>query len=41
MSGVLSTTDEQKIRDAVRLVTDSFMVTPVTYYYAGESLDRW
>lgn len=36
-------TDQQKadIRAAVRLVTDQFFVTPVTYKRFVESLDRW
>lgn len=41
MSGLLSQQEEDEIRAAVKLVTDTFAVTPVAYYSKGTSLDRW
>ena len=39
--GLLSDADRRSIRDAIRLVTDTFMVTPINYYIGYDSLDRW
>lgn len=41
MGSLLSDSDKREIRDAIRLVTDTFMVTPINYYIGYESLDRW
>lgn len=39
--GLLSEQEKREIRDAVRLVTDTFMVTPIVYCIAGYTKDRW
>ena len=41
MPSLLSNSQKLQIRKALRDVTDTFMVTPVTYHIAGEQLDRW
>ena len=41
MKSLLSESDKRSFRDAIRLVTDTFMVTPVSYYLGGDSIDRW
>lgn len=38
---LLSAADKLEIRDAIRSVTDTFAITPVTYYIGGDSIDRW
>ena len=41
MKSLLSESDKRSFRDAIRLVTDTFMVTPISYYLGGDSIDRW
>lgn len=41
MAGLLSPQEEREIRDAVRLVTDTFARTPILYHIGTDSLDRW
>jgi hypothetical protein len=38
---LLSEADDRAIRDAVKLTTDTFMVSPVTYKKSGGALDEW
>lgn len=39
--GLLTTGDKLNFRAAIKLVTDTFMVTPVIYKIGGESTDRF
>lgn len=39
--GLISAGVEAQIRAAIKSVTDTFMVTPVMYHMAGESLDLY
>lgn len=41
MPSLLSNSQKDRIRRALRDVTDTFMVTPIRYHIAGLSLDRW
>lgn len=41
MAGLLSPQEEREIRDAVRLVTDTFARTAILYHIGTDSLDRW
>lgn len=41
MPSLLSSGQKAQIRKAIRDVTDTFMVTPVTYHIAGEKFDRF
>ena len=41
MSSLLSAQDDRDIRDAIRLVTDTFADTTLTYYIGLDSMDRW
>ncbi len=41
MAGLLTEAEDREIRDALRLVTDTFMVTAILYYVGGGSLDRF
>lgn len=38
---LLSASDDREIRDAIRLVTETFMVTPIVYHIGVDSLDKW
>lgn len=38
---LLSNSDKNEIRNAIRSVTDTFAITPVTYYIGGDSVDKW
>lgn len=39
--GLLTAAEEAEARAAIKSVTDTFMITSVTYHKAGESLDRF
>ena len=41
MAGLLTPAEFREIRDAIRLVTDTFAKTPVLYHIGVDSLDRW
>lgn len=38
---LLGNNQKRQIRDAIKLVTDTFMVTPILYHFAGTRFDRW
>ena len=38
---LLGNNQRRQIRDAIKLVTDTFMVTPILYHFAGSRFDRW
>lgn len=38
---LLSSSQKRNIRDVIQTVTDTFMVTPIRYHIAGESLDEF
>lgn len=41
MAGLLSPQEDREIRDAIRLVTDTFARTAILYHIGTDSLDRW
>ena len=41
MAGLLSPQKDREIRDAIRLVTDTFARTAILYHIGTDSLDRW
>jgi len=41
MAILLSEAEKREIRDAVKDVTDTFMVTPILYHASGSSLEVW